>query len=69
MQIACVAPGLKKNNIDGQPETLSSISVKKFQFSAHKKRYIFLDIITFCHPIRLNMTFKFFRQCTSNIVA
>lgn len=35
MQIACVAPGLKKNNIDGQPETLSSISVKKFQFSAH----------------------------------
>lgn len=25
----------KKPNIDGQPETLSSISVKKFQFSAH----------------------------------
>lgn len=36
MQIACVAPGLKKNTyIDGQPETLSSISVKKLQFSAH----------------------------------
>lgn len=36
MQIACVAPGLKKNpNIEGQPETLSSISVKKFQFSAN----------------------------------
>lgn len=36
MQIACVASGLKKKtNIDGQPETLSFISVKKFQFSAH----------------------------------
>lgn len=37
MQIACAALGLKKKkpNIDGQPETLSSISVKKSQFSAN----------------------------------